>query len=163
MKKAIYLLGIVFSVCFQSLQAQQMPAPDPNMANVLFLKFSTTLNSNNSYYPDDQIRLETEAIWGPAYTYVKTIDATNIHYGRVVQKFYVPNPDDFAYIDPATYNSVSLDLVQLATVLKPKNEDQRKAYLNSFHEIYLIDYEQKNPKAASKVKIMRVKPCDFWF
>lgn len=160
MKKTIYLLVIAFFICLQTM-AQNMPVPDPNSSNVLFLKFSSTLNSNNSYY-ESQIRIsEVEAIRRPTYTYVKTIDG-NIE--RLMQRFYVPNPEEFAYIDPATYNSVSLDLIQLATLLKFKSQEQKRAYLESFTEIYLIDYEQKYTRGGgNKVKILRVKPCNFWF
>lgn len=159
MKKIIYLLSVAFLLCFQGIQAQQMPAPDPNTPNVLFLKYSTTLNraGNNR---EAQVRIsENEAIWRPTYIYLQKLVGER----GVSERFYVPNPDEFAYIDPTVYNAVSLDLNQLYNLLNPKNVNTRQAYLKTFHEIYLIDYDQNNPKATSKVKIMRVKPCNFWF
>jgi hypothetical protein len=159
MKKTIYLFVIAFLICLQT-KAQNMPVPDPNTPNVLFLKYSVILNGNNSSFFDDQIRIsETEAIRRPTYTYLHKL----VGEMGVWQKFYVPNPEEFAYIDPTSYNAVSLSKMQLYNILNPKHDAQRKAYLESFTEIYLIDYEQKQPKQPTKVKITKVRPCNFWF
>jgi hypothetical protein len=159
MKKTIYLFSIAFLICFQGL-AQTMPIPDPNTTNVLFLKYSTVFNGDKSYY-DSHVRVsQTEVIKRPAYMYVQKLTGDRI---AVAERFYVPNPEEFAYIDPAVYNSVSLDLNQLYNLLKPKDLNSRQPFLKTFHEIYLIDYEQKyNRGGTNKVKILRVKPCDFW-
>ncbi len=72
--------------------------------------------------------------------------------------FYIPNPEEFAYIDPAMYDAISLSRVQLVDILKTKTIQQEKEYLNGFTNIYLIDYEQKNPSNPNQVKILNVKP-----
>jgi len=137
MKKIITLLSIIaLLISYQNVKAQQMPVPDPNIANVLFLKYSTTLNRVNTFFSNDEVRIsETEIIWRPTYTYVQKLAGDRI---AVAERFYVSSPDDFTYIDPAVYNAVSLDLNQLYNLLKPKDINSRQAYLKTFHEIYLI-------------------------
>jgi hypothetical protein len=159
MKKTIYLLSIAFLICFQGL-AQTMPIPAPNTPNVLFLKYSTTINMPNTS-SQGYIRIsETEEIKRPTYRYIQKLVGDKM---AVAERFYVPNPEEFAYIDPAVYNSVSLDLNQLYNLLKPKDINSRQAFLKTFTEIYLIDYEQKYTRGGTtKVKILKVKPCDFF-
>ena len=162
MKKTFYLLSIAFLICFQGV-AQNMPLPDPNTPNVLFLKYSNALNGVNSYRMSD-VRMPNDFIESRfCYFYLKVTDANNNHSGKLIQKLYVIDSEEFAYTDAAVYNSVSLDVNQLGELLRHKSQEQKRAYLDSFQTIYLIDYEQKYTRGGvNKVKILRVKTCNFF-
>jgi len=164
MKKIINLLSIiVLLISYQNAKAQQMPVPDPNTANVLFLKFSKVSHSPYAF-TKSLISVSNERTeWRPSYVYIEKFpESDNTPISDLFEIFYTPAPDDFAYIDPSVYNAVSLDITQLAAVLKHKDQIDRQSYLKNFHTIYLIDYDQKNPKATSKVKILKVRPYYEW-
>ncbi|MCU0440340.1 MAG: hypothetical protein MUC49_20815 [Raineya sp.] len=154
--KKIFLFAVIFLAI--SSQAQTMTVPDPNTPNTLFLKFSTVLNGENSYVPKRDISEYEEVInYKPVYLFWS--DAVkNASMSILMNMFYAIDPEEFAYIDPALYNSVSLSQEQLINVLKTKTNYEEKNYLGAFDTIYLIDYEQKNPRNTSKVKILKVRP-----
>jgi hypothetical protein len=156
MKKVFLFLSVL--LVLQQTKAQNMPIPSPNAGNVLFLKFSFSLNSSRGYFIDDvSISPQGNRDFKPVYPYLghNVSDASG---SMMMNFFYVPNPDEFAYIDPAIYNSVSISRVQLIDILKTKTISGGKEYLNGFSRIYLIDYEQKNPNNPNQVKILKVKP-----
>jgi len=156
MKKVFLFLSVL--LVLQQTKAQNMPVPSPNAGNTLFLKFSHELNSIYAYLPESNISKYPEPVsFKPVYSY--TSNGVSDASGSIMRNyFYVPNPDEFAYIDPAVYNSVSISRVQLIDILKTKTISGGKEYLNGFSTIYLIDYEQKNPNNPNQVKILKVKP-----
>lgn len=155
MKYAIFLFALI---AFVNSSAQQMPVPDPNTTNVLFLKYSKLLNEEHSFIPKSNISKYPEPVnFKPVYLFFSFTmhDAS----GNIMRNcFYIPNPEEFAYIEPTTYEAVALSRVQLIDILKTKTTQEWKNYLNSFDVIYLIDYEQHNPRNPNQVKILKVKP-----
>ncbi|MCU0440339.1 MAG: hypothetical protein MUC49_20810 [Raineya sp.] len=156
--KKILVLFIMVALIATNSQAQNMTVPDPNTPNTLFLKFSHTLNSPYAYIPDVDIsEYEEVSNYKPLYLFTSG-GIMNASLSIMRNYFYAINPEEFAYIDPALYNSVSLSKSQLIDVLKTKTTDDGKNYLGAFTTIYLIDYEQKYAKNTSKVKILKVRP-----
>jgi hypothetical protein len=156
MKKLLLLFVMVALIATYS-QAQTMPIPASNVSNTLFLKYSQTLNSPYSYLPKVNISTTRVRDFKPVYSFIS--DAVKNASSSIMEDyFYVIEPEEFAYIDPTLYNSVSLSREQLIDILKTKTITETKAYLDSFTTIYLIDYEQKNPSNSNQVKILRVKP-----
>ncbi|MFN3316708.1 MAG: hypothetical protein ACK40K_07835, partial [Raineya sp.] len=138
--------------------AQQMPVPAPNTFNVLFLKFSHILNNPYSYMSESDISKYPEPVnFKPVYSF-NSNNIKNASMSILMNFFYVPNPDEFAYIDPSAYNDVAISRVQLVDILKTKTTQEGKDYLNGFTAIYLIDYEQKNRLNPNQVKLLKVKP-----
>ena len=158
MKNILVLLFVTVFATISS-QAQNMTVPDPNTPNTLFLKFSFALNDGtSSYLPKHNISIYSEVKdYKPLYLFTSN-GVMNASKSILMNMFYAIDSEEFAYIDPALYNSVSLNQAQLIDVLKTKTTDEGKNYLGAFDTIYLIDYEQKNPRNTSKVKILKVRP-----
>lgn len=156
--KKILVLFIMVALIAHNSQAQNMTVPDPNTPNTLFLKYSKVLNGEYSYRPKVDVSPYLETIdYKPVYSFIS--DAVmNSSMGILMNYFYTIDPEEFAYIDPALYNSVSINQAQLIDILKTKTTDDGRNYLGAFDTIYLIDYEQKNPRNTNKVKILKVRP-----
>ena len=156
MKKLFLFMS--FLLILGSLQAQVLPIPTPSTPNVLFLKFSYILNTPYSYMHESNISKYPEPLnFKPVYSFTSD-GVKNASMSILMNFFYVPNPDEFAYIDPSVYNNVAISSAQLVDILKTKTTQEGKDYLNGFTAIYLIDYEQKNRLNPNQVKILKVKP-----
>jgi len=162
MKKTIYLLSIVFSVCFQSLQAQHMPAPDPNMTNTLFLKYSIKKGYNDvdvfnkSTYAYAKIGGRIVEI--PCYYFIDFNMVDNFHHVMNDIAFYPPDITRYNYVDSTLFKNIALNQTQFLKSLKNKNAEQRKSYLKRI-PIYILDYDAID--AQGKVKIIKVEPYYF--
>lgn len=143
---------------FQCIQAQQMPLPDVNASNVLFLKFSKQLNGINAFGEVLIVSDEENAEWQDAFSF-----ASQDNIGRTINAtFYTIDKDFFGYTDPNVYNSVILTELELKGILENKTEIQRNTYLKSFSHIYVIDMDSPNPRQTFKYKMLEVKPYFRW-
>lgn len=134
--------------------AQQMPLPDPNTPNVLFLKFSKTLNT---IYAFGEVHVwnvdKTSLEWKDAYAFTsKDNEGWNIDV-----EFYAPDKEYFGYTELAPYNSVALTNAQLRDILSTKEFYNRDEYIDSFTKIYIIDLDSPDPRRPNKYKIIEVK------
>jgi hypothetical protein len=157
MKYLIFLFAFVMFLSINST-AQQMPIPTPNTPNVLFLKYSIVLNGEHSLIPKSNVSKYPEPVnFKPVYLFWSD-NIKNTSMSILMNFFYVPNENEFAYIDPSAYNDIAISRTQLVEILKTKTTQEGKNYLNGFTAIYLIDYEQKSRLNPNQVKILKVKP-----
>nr|MCU0440010.1 hypothetical protein [Raineya sp.] len=94
MKK--YILTFVIALLSLYTQAQQMPLPDPNSPNILFIKYKKNLDENNTILSDKneaQVRVYPNGIkdwaWTDSYMYI----AKNNTGGSINEEFYTPNKE----------------------------------------------------------------------
>ncbi|GAB4127512.1 MAG: hypothetical protein OHK0045_17180 [Raineya sp.] len=157
MKKIFLFMSLL--LILGSLQAQVLPIPNPSTPNVLFLKYSIVLNGEHSFIPESNISIYPEPVdFKPVYLFWSDDNAKNASMSILMNFFYVPNENEFAYIDPSAYNDIAISRTQLVEILRTKTTQEGKNYLNGFTAIYLIDYEQKNRLNPNQVKILKVKP-----
>ncbi|MCU0439405.1 MAG: hypothetical protein MUC49_16050 [Raineya sp.] len=146
MKKTIYLLSVVFLICFQGV-AQNMPLPDPNTPNILFLKFSKILNSPKSFTEalvrsNNGVDLE----WQNSYLfYSKDNQGRNINL-----EFYTLDKNYCGYTELATYNNVAISKEQLKALLEPHPYYLRTQQIRNYSKIYLIDLDSPQPKQPKR-------------
>nr|MCU0438937.1 hypothetical protein [Raineya sp.] len=94
MKK--YILTFVIILVSVGVKAQNMPLPDPNSANTLFIKYKKNLDENNTILSDKdeaQVRVYNGGIkdwaWTDSYMYI----AKNNTGGSINEEFYTPNKE----------------------------------------------------------------------
>ncbi|MCU0440011.1 MAG: hypothetical protein MUC49_19160 [Raineya sp.] len=159
MKK--YILTFVIALLSLYSQAQQMPLPDPNSANTLFIKhkqdtISTVLVSDKN---EAQIRAANGTDWTWTDCYMFFSHDTQ---GRSIDfQFYTPNKEYFAYTVLSTYNSVIITYTQLRDILATKTSAGKYDYLKGFSHIYIIDLDSPQPKQPTKYmsgNIIKLKP-----
>jgi len=154
MKRYILTFAMLI-LSFQSIQAQQMPLPDPNMPNVLFLKFSQALNDEYSL-TEARVRSANgiDREWQDLYLFTsKSDDGESINHN-----LYTPNKNYFSYANISLYNSVAITNDQLRTILSPKERGDRHSYIDNFSHIYIIDLDTPDPRRPNYYKIIEVKP-----
>ena len=155
MKNVILILILSFAGI--QIQAQQMPLPDPNTSNVLFLKFSQneTLNGENSFSSILRVLSADGVNYEKQNSY---LFYSNDSRGRAMDyQFYTPNKNYFGYTEVTPYNSVALTKDQLKDVLNTKERHLRTQYMKSFSKIYIIDLDAPSPTQPTKYKIIEVK------
>jgi hypothetical protein len=153
MKKII----VIFSILLISIyaKAQQMPLPDPNTPNVLFLRFSQALNGEHSFNILTRIRSLDGVNYEMQNGY---LFYSNDNRGRSMDfEFYTPDKNYFGYTEITPYNSVAITNNQLKDILNSKEDYLRLDYLKSFSKIYIIDLDVQNPRQPNKYKIIEVK------
>lgn len=155
MKKTIYLLLLAFLFAFQEMQAQQMPAPDPNTPNVLYLKFSKALNTE---YALTEARVRSangvDREWQDLYLFTSESDNGE----SINHNLYTLDKNYFTYANISLYNSVAITNDQLRDILSPKESSDRHAYIDNFSHIYIIDLDTPDPRRPDYYKIIEVKP-----
>lgn len=159
MKK--YILTFAFALLGLYTQAQNMPLPDPNSVNTLFIKHQKDTISTVLVSDKDEAQIRTNAsnwIWTDCYMFF-----SHDTQGRSIDfEFYTPDKEYFAYTSLSSYNNVALTYIQLRDILATKTSAEKYDYLKSFSHIYIIDLDFKKPKEPTKYKIIEVKPYFEW-
>jgi hypothetical protein len=155
MKNLILLVLIVL----QTKSFAQIQAPPSNSANILFLKYSLSINGEYSFGKQLVWKLDkSDKEWKKCYGYSSTDSK-----GRAIDRdFYVPNENVFWYVNPAAYENVLKDNNQIRNILDGKRYPKQDDYFRAFRKIYLLDLEQANPNNPNEFKLIEVKPYLPW-
>ncbi len=146
-----------------------LSAPDPNAPNVLYLKYSESLNGK--FTKESMIASHIEPKkknrgfnFLKVYLFIRKGQLDDFGESFILGFYMEEEPSflatkhDYAYVVPDKYENVSLDVKQLLNFLKSKKKEERKRYLESFKHIYLIDYDDKNYSDVRQKKMIEVFP-----
>ena len=154
--KNIILLALIV---LQTPSFAQIQAPPSNSVNVLFLKYSLSINEEYSFGKQLVWKSDySDKEWKNTYAFFSK-DTKGKSINRL---FYIPNERTFWYVNPATYEVVAKDNEQIRAILDGMRYPEQDNYFRSFSKIYLLDLEQRNPRNPNQCKLIEVKNYFPW-